>query len=31
LKGTYGIPLTFDNVDVIMEQCLDIARVRYRT
>jgi type I restriction enzyme R subunit len=31
LKGTYGIPLSFDNVDVIMEQCLDIARVRYRT
>ena len=31
LKDKHGIALTFDDIDAIMEQCLDIARVRYRT
>lgn len=31
LKDKHGIALTFDDVDAIMEQCLDIAKVRYRT
>jgi type I restriction enzyme R subunit len=31
LKNKHGIALTFDDIDAIMEQCLDIARVRYRT
>lgn len=31
LKSKHGITLPFEDIDVIMEQCLDIARVRYRT
>jgi type I restriction enzyme, R subunit len=31
LKRKHGVALTFEDIDVIMEQCLDIARVRYRT
>jgi type I restriction enzyme R subunit len=30
-KDKHGIALTFDEIDAIMEQCLDIAKVRYRT
>ncbi len=28
-KEEKGIPLTFDDIDAVMEQCLEIARVRY--
>ena len=28
LKGQRGIPLTFDDIDVIMEDCLKVARLR---
>ena len=28
LKGTKGIELTFDEIDSIMDQCIDIAKVR---
>jgi type I restriction enzyme R subunit len=31
LKGKHGVTLAFEDIDAIMEQCLDIARVRYRT
>jgi type I restriction enzyme R subunit len=31
LKNKHGIALAFEDIDSIMEQCLDIARVRYRT
>jgi type I restriction enzyme, R subunit len=31
LKDKHGIALTFDEIDAIMEECLDIAKVRYRT
>ncbi len=31
LKRKHGVALTFEDIDAIMEQCLDIARVRYRT
>ncbi len=31
LKDKHGIALTFDDIDATMEQCLDIARVPYRT
>jgi len=29
LKDEHGLDLTFEDIDSIMEQCLDIARVRY--
>jgi type I restriction enzyme R subunit len=31
LKRKHGVSLSFEDIDTIMEQCLDIARVRYRT
>lgn len=31
LKGRHGVELGFEEMDAIMERCLDIARVRYRT
>lgn len=31
LKERRGLDLTFDDIDRIMEQCLDIARVRYNS
>ena len=29
LKQEAGIPLTFEDIDLILEKCLDIARRRY--
>jgi type I restriction enzyme, R subunit len=29
LKAAYGLALTFEDIDSIMEQCIEIARVRY--
>lgn len=30
LKDNYGLEMTFDQIDAIMEQCLDIAKLRIR-
>ncbi|HVC98530.1 MAG TPA: hypothetical protein VND64_32985 [Pirellulales bacterium] len=30
LKSQTGLALTFDEIDQILERCLDIARRRYR-
>lgn len=31
IKERFQLPLTFEDMDVIIEQCLDIARVRYKS
>jgi len=31
LKSKHRVSLAFEDIDAIMEQCLDIAKVRYRT
>jgi type I restriction enzyme R subunit len=31
LKATHGLDLEFDDIDAIMEDCLEVAKVRYRS
>jgi hypothetical protein len=29
IKKAHGLAMTFEDIDRVMEQCIDIARVRY--
>jgi len=31
LKDKHQLDLSFDDIDLIMEQCLDVAKVRYQS